>query len=529
MTERLDTALVALQREYLASLPSRLDELKADIEALGQGSASAEASIKTRLHRLAGSGGSFGFSELSAIAREGERWLAANPSSSDTTQLFSLVERLAMAAYAAEGHLAAAQAGDRPAVVPRALVIMRSSPQRERIAQELKGAGYDVRFGARNDHPDSLPSEQLPHLVIIGGEAGDGDLSAIASAWTNSPDRRPGAVVLVETLRPVDRLRAIAAGVDAVFPAEQVEQKLPRYARTFARVGPPPSSVVLVEHDEARAKQIVAALDSANIRVACSPRNQPVTEVLDRESPDLLLLSSRPVDANPFALVRMIRQDPRYQLLPVVLLGEDSTADRIAAMRAGADDFIPVAADSALLVQTVIARAARGRRIRELVHRDGLTGLLNHATLMAELESAVEFSQRYGEPLAFVLFELDAFRTMSQRLGPRAADEVLLHVAGVFRSNVRASDVIGRYGGEAAFGMLLRGANASGATVLARNLHRVLSEQPARTSVGELVPVQVNVGTAIFPRDGTTAAELAQAADRAVREAGKRGGGEAGR
>jgi diguanylate cyclase (GGDEF)-like protein len=167
-------------------------------------------------------------------------------------------------------------------------------------------------------------------------------------------------------------------------------------------------------------------------------------------------------------------------------------------------------------VQTVIARAARGRRIRELVHRDGLTGLLNNATLMAELESAVEFSQRYGEPLAFVLFELDGFRIMSQRLGPRAADEVLLHIAGVFRSNVRASDVIGRYGGEA-FGMLLRGANASGATVLARNLHRVLGEQPARTSVGELVPLQVNVGTAVFPRDGTTAAELAQAADRTLR------------
>jgi diguanylate cyclase (GGDEF)-like protein len=153
------------------------------------------------------------------------------------------------------------------------------------------------------------------------------------------------------------------------------------------------------------------------------------------------------------------------------------------------------------------------------VHRDGLTGLLNHATLMAELESAVEFSQRYSEPLAFVLFELDGFRTISQRLGPRAADEVLLHIAGVFRSNVRASDVIGRYGGEA-FGMLLRGANAAGATVLARNLHRVLGEQPARTSVGELVPVQISVGTAVFPRDGTTAPELAQAADRGLR--GKR-------
>ena len=278
--------------------------------------------------------------------------------------------------------------------------------------------------------------------------------------------------------------------------------------------------MVLVEHEPERVSRVIAALESANIRVVCCPRNHPVSEVLDRESPDLLLLSSRPVDADPFALVRMTHQEPRYQLLPVVLMGEDNSSDRISALRAGADDFIPVSADPALLVQTVIARAARGRRIRELVHRDGLTGLLNHATLIAELEGAVEFSQRYGEPLAFVLFELDGFKHIGQRLGPRAGDEVLLHTSGVFRSNVRASDVIGRYGGEA-FGMLLRGANAAGAIVLAKNLHRVLAEQPARTSGGELIPLQVNVGTAVFPRDGTTAAELAQAADRALRTVGK--------
>jgi diguanylate cyclase (GGDEF)-like protein len=111
---------------------------------------------------------------------------------------------------------------------------------------------------------------------------------------------------------------------------------------------------------------------------------------------------------------------------------------------------------------------------------------------------------------------LAGLKCVAARLGPRASDEVLLHAAGVFRSNVRASDVIGRVGGDA-FGMLLRGANAAGATVLAQNLHRVLREQPARTSGGELVQLDVNIGTAVFPRDGATGAELAQAAERGLR------------
>jgi diguanylate cyclase (GGDEF)-like protein len=497
-------------------MPARLEELRADIKAMGQGSLEAAGSLRGRLHRLAGSGGSFGFAVLSAIAQEAERWLLAHPVSADSSGLSAIVERLALAVARATTQLPAEAGAERPPLVPRALIIMRPSPQRERIAQELETAGYAVRFSTRQDDPGATPVEELPHLVVIGGEAGDGDLSAIASAWTNSPYRRPGAVVLVETLRPVDRLRAVAAGVDAVFPVEQVEQKLPRYARTFARIGPPPSSVLLAHHDPTMVAGHISALEQAHVRVTrCLPAHA-ILDTLERELPDLLLLETRLPGSDGFALARMVQQDPRFHLLPVVFIGDESTADRIAALKAGADDFFPNSASSELLVQMVIAHATRGRRLREMVHRDGLTGLLNHATLMTELESAVDFSQRHGEPLAFILFELDGFRRVSERLGPRAREEILLHVASVFRSNVRASDVIGRYGWEA-FGMLLRGSSASGAAVLADKLHQVLGEQPAKTSGGEIIPLPVRVGSAVFPRDGTTAAELAQAADRALR------------
>jgi diguanylate cyclase (GGDEF)-like protein len=526
MSDPLDSALLELQRGYLAAMPARLAELRSDIATLSKGGTEATGSLKARLHRLAGSGGSFGFLDLSAIAREAEQYLASHPDVGEANGLAPIMDRLEEAVRRADAELAASAAGKPPEVVPRALLVMRPSPQRERIAQELRNAGYQVRMGNRLDDPAATPIEELPHLVVIGGEAGDGDPSAVASAWTNNANRRPGAVVLVETLRGVDRLRAIAAGVDAVFPAEQVEQKLPRYARTFARIGPPPSNVLLVDHDAVLAARIIAPLEQANVRVSRCLPTQAFHEVLEREMPDLLLLHTRLVGSDPFALARLVRQDSRYHLLPIVFIGAEGAADRIAALRAGGDDFLSAGSEPELLVQTVVSRAARGRRVRELVHRDGLTGLLNHATLMTELENAVDYSLRHGEPLAFVLFELEGFRTLSARLGPRAGDEVLLHVAAVFRSNVRASDVIGRYGWEA-FGMLLRGASASGATVLAEKLHRVLAEQPAHTTVSETVPLQVKVGSAVFPRDGATAAELAQAADRALR-AGQRGSGGAG-
>jgi diguanylate cyclase (GGDEF)-like protein len=238
-------------------------------------------------------------------------------------------------------------------------------------------------------------------------------------------------------------------------------------------------------------------------------------QTVERESPDLLLLNTRSTNADAFALARLVRQDVRYQMTPIVFLGDDDPTDRIEALRAGADDFLPVTVTPDLLTQTVIARATRGRRMREAVHRDTATGLLNHSTLMAELEHAVEYSRRHGEPLAFVLFELEGFRRIHERMGPRVAEEVLLHVASIFRSNVRASDVIGRYGWEA-FGMLLRGSSAAGAAVLAEKLGALLGEQPASVSTGETIPLAVKVGTAVFPRHGVTAAELVHAAGKRV-------------
>ena len=80
------------------------------------------------------------------------------------------------------------------------------------------------------------PPGERPDLLVIGTAAGEGDPSAVASAWTGRAIR-PRAVVLIETLRAVDRLRAIASGVDAVVAVERMLEDLPRYARTLAQVG----------------------------------------------------------------------------------------------------------------------------------------------------------------------------------------------------------------------------------------------------------------------------------------------------
>lgn len=294
-------------------------------------------------------------------------------------------------------------------------------------------------------------------------------------------------------------------------------EDLPRYARVLARAGAPPSTLLLVEADTERSAGIAERLAEANVRVVRTPLAAAVQELLDREVPDLLLLGTRLADTDGFAVARMVRQDLRFGLLPIVFLGAPDRSERIEALRAGADDFLVHPFDPELLLHTVVYRAERGRRLRETLHRDELTGLLNHATLMAELEYAVDYGRRHGGPLSFVVFDLYRFSEVNERFGQAVGDQVLLHVANVFRSSVRASDVIGRFGGEE-FGMILRGGGAEGAAVLAAKLRRVLGEQAATTAEGVIIPLYVSVGWASYPADGSTAGELAHAAVRGMRK-----------
>ena len=97
MTDAVDRAFQALRLEYLASLPERLQELRSDLEAFRAGQPGSDVALKGRLHRLAGSGGSYGFVHQSSIAREAEQWLASHLAPAETDPLVAMVERLAQA------------------------------------------------------------------------------------------------------------------------------------------------------------------------------------------------------------------------------------------------------------------------------------------------------------------------------------------------------------------------------------------------------------------------------------------------
>lgn len=94
---------------------------------------------------------------------------------------------------------------------------------------------------------------------------------------------------------------------------------------------------------------------------------------------------------------------------------------------------------------------AESRRYEQAVAEastDALTGLANRRTLFARAATVMADMERRKQPCAVVFFDIDHFKSVNDRFGHAAGDEVIAAVARTMSERLRASDIIGRYGGE---------------------------------------------------------------------------------
>ncbi|MBI4939705.1 MAG: GGDEF domain-containing protein [Actinobacteria bacterium] len=141
---------------------------------------------------------------------------------------------------------------------------------------------------------------------------------------------------------------------------------------------------------------------------------------------------------------------------------------------------------------------------------DGLTGLANRRTFDDMLARLHEGWTTSGTPYALVLTDVDKFKSVNDRYGHQAGDEVLQIVARVLMEHAGAfGATAARYGGEE-FGVLLPGGTADEAMALAEKVRLALH------GVTEPVPVTSSFGVAAVPEHCTEPAALVHASDAAL-------------
>jgi diguanylate cyclase (GGDEF)-like protein/PAS domain S-box-containing protein len=157
------------------------------------------------------------------------------------------------------------------------------------------------------------------------------------------------------------------------------------------------------------------------------------------------------------------------------------------------------------------------RAERELEHRadhDALTGLVNRYRLRVELQAAIDHAVGTDGGLALLYVDLDDFKHINDRSGHAVGDRLLREVAERMQLAVRQNDVVARVGGDEFVVLLPDCRDAQAATVVADCLRDNLAV-PCEMQEGRF-QLDVSIGVACFPADGTDPETLMRCADRAM-------------
>lgn len=177
------------------------------------------------------------------------------------------------------------------------------------------------------------------------------------------------------------------------------------------------------------------------------------------------------------------------------------------------------------VVRDITEEKAWASQMHRLAHHDALTGLPNRLVFEEQLDRALERARRAGTRIALVFIDLNGFKSINDRLGHAAGDQVLQHMARRLREALRGSDSVARLGGDEFVAILeslsLERSPHDEARAVAGKLLAALTP-PVRLEQG---PQQVgaSLGIAMFPDHAQSKDRLIHLADLAMYEAKRSG------
>jgi diguanylate cyclase (GGDEF)-like protein len=153
--------------------------------------------------------------------------------------------------------------------------------------------------------------------------------------------------------------------------------------------------------------------------------------------------------------------------------------------------------------------------VEALATTDPQTRLLNRMAVLGLLAGEIDRANRYQRPLSVAMFDIDHFKRVNDTHGHAIGDDVLRHVAGVLRDNVRSVDTIGRYGGEE-FLLVMPETDLDGGMASAEHLRRILGRTPVTVEApnGELL-FRVAISAGVTGHSGDRSLDV----DQLLREA----------
>ena len=163
-------------------------------------------------------------------------------------------------------------------------------------------------------------------------------------------------------------------------------------------------------------------------------------------------------------------------------------------------------------------------KIAHMARYDTLTGLPNRMMLTEALGDAMRYAEQWRTRCAFLMIDLDRFKSVNDTLGHLIGDQLLAKVSARLKDLMTENELCGRLGGDE-FGIVIR--DASDLDRVVRVAQAVIDHLSAPYEVEHhTLYVGASVGSALGPRDGNTVETLMRNADLALYRSKEEGGGQ---
>jgi diguanylate cyclase (GGDEF)-like protein len=170
------------------------------------------------------------------------------------------------------------------------------------------------------------------------------------------------------------------------------------------------------------------------------------------------------------------------------------------------------------LAQEVEKRRRTEAMLEKQATSDHLTGILNRSRMSALLQEEWNRVVRYREPFSLIMFDIDHFKHVNDRLGHQAGDRVLIELTERVKLELRESDSFARWGGEE-FMLLLPQTDLKGAEEVAERCRYAFATSPIQ-GIGK---VTASFGVVSYNKEDDTLEHLLKRADDALYQAKRQG------
>lgn len=531
--------LEGLRKSYSSQLPEKIAQIEDLWSAVPQGEWDAGHlrdlghDLASKAHTIAGSAASFGFANVSSIARVLEKDFKAileagtgpdetlkaaiNSSISALKKACLIPDREGIPAPDAPAYVTH---GDTPSTVQDKKVIFLVDDDTDllrNLSLQISHFGYDVRSFTGPSEMQKELENTTPLVIIMDIAFPEGELAGVEMAAEVQKGRDIHLpVIFISTHDDFNtRLRAARVGGEAYFEKPvTISSLIDKLDVLTTKIIIPPYRILIVDDDAELAAHFSLLLQHAGMITEVVTDPLLVMSHLSSFNPDLILMDMYMPECNGLELAKVIRQIDAYLSIPIVFLSAETNIDKqMTAMSMGGDDFLTKPIQSEHLISSVTIRAERMRIIRSLMDRDSLTGLLNHTKTKDQLDIAVERTRRQGGTLSFAMIDIDKFKAVNDTYGHPTGDRVIISLSRLLQQRLRKTDIVGRYGGEE-FAVVLVDTDLESAMKVLDGIRDSFS-QIRHLSDNKEFSTTFSCGIASFPKYND-ATDLNNAADRAL-------------